>query len=206
MTTRHEVRDGECIHSIAERYGFAPDTLWDHPDNEELKEKRGDAAVLEPGDVVVVPERRARKESGATEQKHRFRRKGWPAHLKVQLVIDGEICKDEPYVLDVDGALSEGRTDGEGRVAIPIRPGARRGRVIVRDETFDFGLGTLHPVDLDEGVRQRLENLGFLDEEEADEAQALADAVRRFREAAGLEAGEEIDQDVRDRLTEAHGS
>jgi len=33
----HQVQQGDCINSIGLQYGFFPNTLWNHPDNAELK-------------------------------------------------------------------------------------------------------------------------------------------------------------------------
>jgi N-acetylmuramoyl-L-alanine amidase len=54
----HNVVQGDCVLSIAEQYGFFWETVWNHPSNAELKKKREDPAILYPGDVVFVPEKR----------------------------------------------------------------------------------------------------------------------------------------------------
>ena len=84
MPTQHTVAQGECMASIACNHGFVPETIWNHPDNSALKEERGDLLILHPGDVVVIPDLRPREESGATETKHRFRRKGVPMILRMK--------------------------------------------------------------------------------------------------------------------------
>lgn len=83
MSTNHTIRQGECIESLADRYGFFPETLWKHADNSDLRELRKDQNILQPGDVVVIPDLELGEESAATEQKHRFRRKGVPAKMRI---------------------------------------------------------------------------------------------------------------------------
>ena len=83
MSTNYTVREGDCMDSIACSHGFFPDTIWAHPDNSELKRLRKDANILQPGDVVVIPDLEEGEETGATEEKHRFRRKGVPAKLRL---------------------------------------------------------------------------------------------------------------------------
>lgn len=78
MPVQHPVAEGDCVSTIAAAHGLFWKTVWEHPDNAELKKKRGDPNQLHEGDVVVVPERRAKQESGADSQKHRFKRKGVP--------------------------------------------------------------------------------------------------------------------------------
>ena len=70
----HTVRRGECINSIAARYGFFWETVWNHGPNSDLKNERENADHLYPGDVLKIPALREKKESRATEAKHRFRR------------------------------------------------------------------------------------------------------------------------------------
>ena len=73
----HIVKQGESVAGIAKKYGFSNWlTIYNHADNAELKQKRPNPNVLYPGDKVVIPEKTVKEESGATEQRHRFRFKG----------------------------------------------------------------------------------------------------------------------------------
>jgi LysM repeat protein len=47
MTTRYTVKQGDHLSSIAHEYGF-PDyqTIWNHADNAQLKQKRKNPNVL----------------------------------------------------------------------------------------------------------------------------------------------------------------
>ena len=47
MALVHTIQDGDCISSVAMRHGFFPGTLWNHPDNMELKKLRRDPNVLQ---------------------------------------------------------------------------------------------------------------------------------------------------------------
>ena len=96
MSKKHKIKQGECISSIAEHYGFFPDDIWDDPANAELKEKRKDKNVLFAGDLVVIPDKRLLEETCATEQHHRFRRKRVPEIFRVRLrLLDGEPRADK---------------------------------------------------------------------------------------------------------------
>ena len=80
------VEQGDCISSIADEHGFFWETLWNLPENSELKQQRKEPTILREGDVVHVPDLRPKDESCATEQLHKFKRKGVPAKLKLRML------------------------------------------------------------------------------------------------------------------------
>ena len=45
MPKQHKVKQGECLSSIAERYGLFPETIANDSDNSELKNERKDLNV-----------------------------------------------------------------------------------------------------------------------------------------------------------------
>lgn len=98
MPIDYEITQGDCIDSVALRYGFFPDTLWNHGANTELKNLRKDPNVLFPGDKLFIPDLQIREVDKATEKRHRFRRKGIPAklHLRFLKPKDPPPPKDEP--------------------------------------------------------------------------------------------------------------
>lgn len=211
---QYSVKEGDCISSIAYEHALFPDTIWKDPKNSELKNKRKNPNSLLPGDVVFVRDKEEKEESCACEQKHRFRRKGVPAKLKTQILIGELPCENEDYVLDIDGAISRGKTDADGNVEITIPPNAKRGRLIINDEEFELTLGTIDPIEEKQGVIQRLENLGFYevaedddtDSEDSEDEDPYVEAIKLFQESVGLEPTGEADQQTLDKLVEIHGS
>jgi hypothetical protein len=203
MPEDYTVSAGECMNSIAFEHGFFWETLWNHANNASLKQLRGDPSVLMAGDVVHIPDLTVRDESCAAEQKHRFRLKGVPAKVKIRVVVDDEPRANEAYTLYIDDIeAGEGMTDGDGYVEASVSPAAREGRLIVGegdDEvTVVFQLGTVDPIDTDEGVLGRLHNLGY------DVAQP-EEAIRGFQAREGLEETGAIDDTTRQRLEERFG-
>jgi len=206
--TKYTAKQGDCISSIAFKYGFSPGTLWNDRKNRELKDERKDPNVLLAGDVVYVREKEEREESCAVDQRHRFRRKGVPEKLVVQFKRQGELRADEEFVLDIDGSVSEGRTDGAGKVEVAIPPNARRGTITFREagDKYNLELGDLDPVTELAGVQGRLRNLGFYaGETDGESSPALEDAIRSFQGEQGLEVTGEADDDTRGKLEDVYG-
>ena len=75
MPNRRRINPGESVVSIARESGLLPETVWNDPANRGLAARRKDMDAVQPGDELVVPDRRKKEETAATGQKHRFRRK-----------------------------------------------------------------------------------------------------------------------------------
>jgi hypothetical protein len=234
MTKEHVVRKGDCISSIADAYGHFWETVWNFGKNSELKKLRADPNILLPGDVVQVPDKEGKQVSGETDTRHKFRKKGVPAKIRLKIMKESpsedsddesgdvissssqepdEVCENLPYILEIDGAVTNGNTDSEGMIEFSIPPGAKKGKLIIEPNTplareISLELGHLNPISEIRGVKQRLANLGFdcgnTNNDNLNED--LEGALRAFQLTHALEVTGEIDQATRDELKDAHGS
>jgi len=204
----HTVKQGECLESIAHQYGFFWQTLWNDPNNAALKAKRKDPNVLLAGDSVFVLEKRAAEKAGATEERHRFRRKGVPSVFQLQLFRQDEPRAKEPYVLDIDGTLITGTTNSNGVLRCVIPPDAKVGKLqLTRSaEEFLLDLGHLDPVDELTGMQARLKNLGFYrGQVDGLLGPQTEQAIRAFQEKHGLSVTGKNDDATRRKLQDMHG-
>lgn len=80
------VRGGDCLLSIAYESGHFYEKLWLHPDNAAVRSARKAPTKLLPGDRIHVPEIEIGRVSAATEQRHKFLRKGVPAKLRLRVL------------------------------------------------------------------------------------------------------------------------
>ncbi len=210
MAINYQVKQGDCISSIAFEHGFLPNTIWDHPNNAVLKGKRKDPNVLMPGDNVFVPDKRLKEVSEPTSQVHKFICKMAPANLHLHLLNDGEPMANEPFILDINGKINEGTTDSEGKLRVAISPDAKKGVLLVGEVgdqiKYDLNLGTLEPIEQVSGVKKRLHNLGYkvgsLNEQITEE---LEDAIFEFEFDHKLTQTGKITQTNRSKLKEIYG-
>lgn len=160
----HRVAQGECLSSIAHRYGFAWQTLYDAPENAALRRRRPNPHVLYPGDEVHIPERREITGRIATGRQHTFRVHR-PAHeLRLRLRDhDHEPIAGVPWSLVLEGEDTrvEGTTGDDGLIAVPLPITVRRARLTVLGREHDLDIGGLDPVSRSTGIQQRLARLGF---------------------------------------------
>jgi N-acetylmuramoyl-L-alanine amidase len=212
MPINYQVKQGDCISSIAFEHGFFADTIWNHPNNAELKKKRQNPNVLMPGDVVFIPDKRLKEVSEPTEQVHKFRCKNTPEKLKLQLLLENQPRANEKYELEVDGLKFSGTADGDGRIRQSIPPNAKQGKLILKkgeenEEVYQLRLGNLNPSDEITGAQGRLRHLGFFfGAINGETSHELAHAVQEFQISKNLEPSGELDDQTVNALKEAYGS
>jgi hypothetical protein len=204
----YEVRQGECISSIAKGRGHFWKTIWDAPQNRELREARENPNIVLPGDRIHVPAIRPKEETGETERRHRFRRRGEPATLHITFLRNGVARANEPYEANIDGRWVSGTLDSEGKLQISVPSDAERGTVWVGEGNsqteFPLRLRHLNPADSITGVQQRLDNLGFACQPTGELDSQTEGAVRDFQKKRGLEESGRLDQGTQDQLKESH--
>lgn len=206
----YRVKQGDCLESIAYEHGHFWETVWDDSHNEALRQARKSPNVLLPGDRVVIPRRRPKKDPRPVDRRHRFRRRGVPSRLRVQMLFMEQPRSNESFRLDVAGETIEGMTDNDGWIDVPISPDARAARLTVGEgesmTEHHLQLGHALPVAHTAGAQQRLVNLGFdcpVDGDVGPETQA---AVAAFQAQHGLQVTEQLDDVTRAKLEQAHGS
>ncbi|HXS93982.1 MAG TPA: peptidoglycan-binding protein [Candidatus Limnocylindrales bacterium] len=209
MATQYTVKAGDCISSIADQFGFFPDTLWNHPSNASLKSKRKNPNALAENDTVQIPDVRDKKFQGATGKRHMFKRLGVPAKFRLRLQEGGVALANLDYSISIDGVMQSGKTDDDGVLVISIPPSAKKGHLVVETTpeptSYDLDLGALPPGDSISGVKARLNNLGFdcgpVDDSVTDQFKA---AVSAFQASQGIKVTGEADDATKQKVLALH--
>jgi len=198
----HIVQQGECLSSLAARFGLAGwKQLYEHAANEKLRKKRPNPNVLAPGDEVVVPDPGPENLVPiATGRMHTFSLKLQKVRLRIALVDrSGKPYEVKRFIVNTGASEIEKKTAPGGvvEVDVPALESTARLRVWIDGDdedtpTFDrdLAIGHIDPIDTNTGVQGRLANLGYNcaiteDGDSQVDDQMLA-AVRAFRAANGL--------------------
>jgi hypothetical protein len=147
MTIQHVVKRGETLSGIAELHGFRNwKTVYDAPENADLRAKRPNPHLILVGDVVVIPDRKPKAETVNSGEAARFKR--LPAVPQPAMIEIGFFDRGSPNTpvpnLSVTFSVSTGTqtivralgSDGVLRLEEPeVAAGARVDVLDIRDET-----------------------------------------------------------------------
>ena len=213
----YTVRRGDCLSSIAKAFGFADyQTIYQHPENAEFRQKRPNPNIIYPADVLYIPDLRIKQVPAGTDQRHTFIKKRPRVLLRLCLKDDVE----QPYTntlyhLRVDSEHWDDSTDAAGIAEREIQADATEGEITIfpggggtleEGYTFTLQFGDLDPVNETSGVDARLVNLGYGPPDSdgtlsPDERRA---ALSAFQDKFGLEVTGEASDETKDKLREVH--
>ena len=219
MATYHTVEQGEHLSGIAQKYGFSSyKTIWDHPENAELKRKRKNPNVLFPRDELFIPDRGEKEYSRPTEQRHRFQLE--TQKLKLKLVLEDIYKKpiaNAKCELHVENESCKLTTNGQGRIEQDIKPEAERALLIIKDPQTAFNeiaipikIGHLDPVEEVSGQKARLNNLGYFagpfeEKTQEDNEVLFRSAIEEFQCDHSLVVDGKCGPNTQAKLKEVHG-
>ena len=172
MPQNHTVSKGDCMTSIAKRYGFGKfETIYNDSANAQFKQDNPNPDQLKPGATVVIPDLKEKKFSKGTDSSHKFKVTLPKAMLKLELKDEaGNALANKKYHLVVGTVTIEGTTDGSGKIEKSIPPEYSFGSLTLwMDENdpaaqvyaFALELGALEPESTVAGAQARLQNLGY---------------------------------------------
>lgn len=150
----HRAAQGECLSTIAAQHGFARwQTLFDHPDNAELKARRQSPNLLLPGDEIAIPDRDVKELECESGKMHRFTMKSPGSKLRIVLRShDGTPHAGARWTIEVDDLEIKGKTGDDGLIEADVPLSATRCLVSAwyaptSQETTDEDLGLDEPAE-----------------------------------------------------------
>lgn len=199
--------------SITKAFGFSNyTTIWNDPNNANLKAQRVNPNVLFPGDMLFIPDRVAKECPKPTDQKHQFVKHS----PKLQLVLAMEDIYEKPIAgaactLQLGANLLNLTTDGMGHLKQEIDPNIRDAVLTIQDPqtpfqgtTIPIKIGSLDPVEEVTGQVARLNNLGYFPGDGTDAA-ALNSAIEEFQCDNGLTVDGRCGPQTQAKLKQVHG-
>ncbi len=158
----HTVDPGDSLSLLGERHRIPWQTIWEHPDNADLRRRRGNPNILHPGDRVFIPEPKPKEVSCAPNKSHRFRTSGAVWIRIAVLGIDHQPVPDIAYHFILDGAAQPpGNTNDEGIAEIRLPAGVRNVVLSLPWGDLPVDIAELAPAHTIRGIQQRLRNLGI---------------------------------------------
>ena len=226
MATTYVVQAGDCLSSIAKKFGFRDwKVIYDDPNNKDFKKARPNPNVIYAGDELFIPDPKdsTKKVSAPVEQLNKFKVKLPKTLLRIQVKDEEEKpIAGKKYELRLgEDDVRKGSTDGDGIVEQKVDPEITEAKLLVFDgdpETgplwvWDVHIGHLNPADFPSGARARLNNLGYFcgpatddvddSDDPIDETTALA--LAGFQEANKIKRTGDLDDDTAKKLVEVHG-
>jgi hypothetical protein len=167
----HTVSRSDTLFTIARQYGFRSwRGIYEHPNNELLRQRRPDPMVLAPGDAVFVPDKEPSEFNTATGRTHRFRLHAPKCFVSVQLQDEmGAPYGSCKYELKLADQTLQGVTSETGLVSHEVGHDVTEAELTLwidpEDPTevsrWTLEIGALDPIDTVSGVQSRLNNLGY---------------------------------------------
>lgn len=215
MARVHITRQGESLGSIARANGFlSHQALYEHAANQELKRRRPDPNLLEPGDPVAIPDATPRELERATGQWHEETLDVEEPLLRLKLLdLERKPLPNQAYELSLDGEIRSGVTDGNGLLEEPIEYGTRTAELRTtvqlgeepRELVWRLVLDGVDPKGTVKGLQGRMKNLGYyygaIDGCLGPFTRA---AVASFQAAAGLAVTGDANEETWDALERQH--
>ena len=226
MSTTYQVQAGDCLASIAKKFGFRDyRVIYDDPNNKEFKKARPDPNVIYPGDALYIPDPKPSTKTAPakTDKRNKFVVNVEKLLLRIQVKDEDEKpLSGKSYELRLGTSdVRKGATDGDGIVEQPIDATTAAAKLLVFDGdpktgplyVWDVAIGHLNPAETLSGSKARLNNLGYFCGEATESVDDASDgpdlvttlAIAGFQETNGLERTGTLDDATAKELVEVHG-
>jgi hypothetical protein len=224
MAQLHVVEKGDCLTSIAWRYGFKSfDPIYSDSANADLRRLRPHPNLIAAGDQVVIPDAARKTVTLATGRRHKIVVKTLHRQLKLKLELpDNQKIDGEPYELrlgeaDPPAQVIAGAVKSGNMIEADLPCSVTKAMLVLTRVgiSLPLAVGHLEPHraeakgrPLAEGVQGRLRNLGYWSgEPDGTVDESLTDALKAFQYERMRRADPTgyPDDETCDALVQAHG-
>jgi hypothetical protein len=162
----HPVVAGDCLWTLAVKYGMPEEAIWKDGGNAVLAQKYKNGYTLMPGSMVAIPAPRPKTMPRDTGLIHDFVIQDLPREKVVRFVNRGKPAAEGIAVkVKFTGMGELDLTTGkDGEIRFPVPLAATEAQIAVPDlglELYKLQLGKLRPVESPEGVLERMKMLGY---------------------------------------------
>ncbi len=161
------IRQGDHLSSVAYRCGFDADAVWNDPKNAQLRQVRPDPNILDPGDVLYIPDQDAPPvmKSLTTGSTNAFVSDAPTVTLTQQFIgPDATTYASRAYTIQELDQLTGLATDENGFARFPVPVTLATATLVFTDtgELWALRIGEMDPINTPLGIFKRLQNLGYL--------------------------------------------
>lgn len=209
----HRIKLGECLANLVHQYRLRDyRSLYNHPNNADLRHARPNPNILFAGDQVFVPDLVLKTEDKNTDAQHTFEVNRPTVRLRLVL----KDTKEQPYAskhyrLAVQNKVMTGVTTAEGLIEQVIPADATVGDLTLWIDSsnenalrVNLFIGYLDPVEKIEGIQGRLNNLGFsCGKVDGILGEKTLAALHAFQTQTGLTT-RELDDETRQKIVQVH--
>jgi len=174
MGKTYTVAQGDHLSKIARSFGFASHlTIWDAPENKQLKDKRKNPNILFPGDRLFIPDKDTKEEHRSTDQRHSFQTKTEKLMLRIALKdLRNHPLRGNECILSLEADPKKLTTNADGIIEQEITDPKRATKGLLLDQgkpndklrterRIPLKIGDLDPETKVSGQIARLNNLGY---------------------------------------------
>src|SRR5262245_13997534 len=118
MSQYHTVKPGECLSTIARRYGYHDyQIIYRHPENSDFRSKRPDPNIIHPGDRLFIPEPVPGNRRRETGDRHIVTITAAKTTIRIVIANEkGRPLRSRYYELVVGSYKASGVTGGDGLI------------------------------------------------------------------------------------------
>jgi len=218
MSGLYAVEQGDCLSSIAAKFGFGSyHSIYDHPLNADFKKKRPNPNVIYPGDILYIPNLQLKEVDCSTDKLHKFCVTRPLVRLRIKVLDrDRKPYKHKRYKLVVNSSdqMWSGHTTATGLVEALIPASVTAGRLqlwltdnpnALASIEMPLQIGHLDPAEEVTGAQARLNHLGFdCGVVDGILGPKTRSALTRFQKAQELTETGEVDGPTSDKMLELH--